>query len=408
MATLVAGRFVPSPGALSWHPEGESVRLGWQSHGGAGRLHPARAFPMRLVVEVPDGAARVSAVVMRGVFAACAAIRHEPMGAIGAVLVVRGGEGVAPFQLNLVNGRHYGDAGDGVSVERINGDGTSLRRVGVVEGSDGEVFRVDELRIEFGRVRSVSGLEFRDMGTPASFVLFEVLFEAEMGAVCPFRGHGEKISLAEVGSIVRLRDWGRFDAAVAQLRRGILESGDLDEGKGSALTFLAVVAAAILDFGGDREMHRFQLDAARELDALNDPRQVADRAAALADQLLEGYLPNRKSDSGKVIDRAIRFIESRFTQELDDDDVASEIGLSTSHFRALFRERVGVPFHKYILNMRLEKARQEILTTELAIREISEGMGFVSSAHFSRAFSQRFGVSPKVMRENSNSDANTG
>lgn len=401
MASLVAGRVTPSPGALNWHPEGEPVRLGWQSHGGAGRLHPARAFPMRLVVEPPEGLTRVSAIVLRGVLACQAALRHEPIGAIGAVLVVK--SAVAPFQLNLVNGRHYGDGADGVRVDRLNGDGTSLRTIGEAKGEESD-YRVDELRVELGRARSMTGLEFRDMGTPASFALFEVLFEAEVGAVCPFRGQGDKISLSEVASIVRLRDWGRFDMALAQLREGVLNSADLDSAKGSGLTFLAVVGSAILDFGGDQELHRFQLDAARAVDGMDSQAGVADKVRILAESLVEGYMPASSGEGGRVIDRAIRLIEGRYAQEIRDDEVAEAVGLSTSHFRAMFRERAGVPFHKYILNLRLEKARQEILTTGRSIREICSGAGFVSAAHFSRAFSQRFGLSPKQLRENSNSD----
>lgn len=406
MSTLISGQFSPSVGGVKWQLESGVAVDSWHSNGGAGRLHPARAYPMRLSVVPPAGLGRVSGIVLRGVFALYAAPRHEPIGAIGASVTVNGSGDSVVF--NLVNGRHYGDATDGVHVDRFNGDGTQLVSVGQARFEDG-LARIDELRLELPRLMGVSSVEFRDMGTPASFAIFDVLFEAEVGASCPFRGHGGQISLSELGSIVRLRDWGKFDLAVDQLRRGILVEGDLDEAKGSVLTFLAVVSAAILEFGGSRKLHRFQLDSARRLDELSSPEAVGEAAGELCLNLVGEYLPSGKSETSRAIDQAVRLLERRFAQDVSDEEIAGEVGLSTSHFRHLFKERTGSPFHKYVLNLRLEKARQEILATASSIREIAIGAGFVSSAHFSRVFSERFGLSPKQLREGATGSAeNTG
>ena len=207
MTSQVSGQFSPSPGGLCWHRSTGGVKLGWQSNGGAGRLHPARAFPLRLVVTPPSGINRITAVVIRGVFALYAAARHEPIGAIGASLVIKGGDQSVAFTLNLVNGRHYGDACEGMGVDRVNGDGSRVVTLEEIDYEGGKC-RVDELRIDLPRAMGVDSVEFRDMGTPASFAVFEVLFEAETGATCPFRGHGDQIALSELGSIVRSRDWG--------------------------------------------------------------------------------------------------------------------------------------------------------------------------------------------------------
>lgn len=333
-------------------------------------------------------------------FALYSAARHEPVGAIGATLVIKGGDQTPAFTLNLVNGRHYGDASDGMTVDRVNGDGSRIVTLEEIDCEEGRC-RVDELRIELPRSIGIGSMEIRDMGTPASFAIFEVLFEAETGATCPFRGHGDQIALSELGSIVRLRDWGRFDIAVNQLRRGLMIEGDLDEAKGAVLTFLAIVSAAILDFGGERKLHRFQLDSARRLEGLNSADTIAQVAVELCEELVGEYLPVRKSETSMAIDKALRMIEGRFAQEISDEDIALQVGLSTSHFRHLFKERTGAPFHKYVLNLRLERARQEILSSSASIREIAQAAGFVSSAHFSRAFRDRFGLPPKQMRQNS-------
>jgi AraC-like DNA-binding protein len=320
-------------------------------------------------------------------------------------VTIKGRAGEVLLQTTLLNGRHYGDAGDGVAVDRINGDGTRVVTVGKVE-INGEVHRVDEFRVECGGLAGVQQVLFVDLGTPASFVIFEAVGEFSV-AQCPFRGHGGGVSLSEVGSIVRLRDWGRFEVALAQLRSGVVRD-DLDGAKGAVLTFLAVVSAAILDLGGERKLHRFQLDAARRLDELTSVERVSDLAEELALSLVADVMPHPQNDGARAIDRAIRLIETRFAQPLTDHEVAYEVGLSTSHFRHLFKERAGVPFHRFVLNMRLEQARRDVVASDQSIREIASALGFVSSAHFSRAFHQRFGMAPKQLRDAAGSRLNAG
>lgn len=363
---------------------------GWQSRGGAGRLHPLRAFPSSMRVAFGQEVT-AQALVLRGCLAQFAAPRHESIGTVGAEITAGG------FTLKLVNGRHYGDASAPGSIDRVNGDGTKVFTVGTLETQDGSC-RVDELRIDLLRPVKLDSLVFRSFDTPSSFVFYEVLAKpVEME--CPFRGKGSQISLSEVGSIVRLRDWERFEVAVGQLHRGLAAEGELDDAKGSVLTFLAVVSSAILDFGGNRKLHRFQLDSARRLDELQSVDAVALEACRLCQDLVGEYLPAQRNHTTAAIDRALRIIESRFSQDVADDDVAEQVGLSTSHFRHLFKERTGVPYQKYLLNLRLERARHEIMASGVPIRQIAEECGFVSPAHFSRAFSQRFGMPPKQLRE---------
>ncbi|MBX3115154.1 MAG: helix-turn-helix transcriptional regulator [Fimbriimonadaceae bacterium] len=397
MSVLLPGKINSSPIAPRWVKNGASVS-GWQSHGGGARLHPARAFPQRLVIQVPEGAQRVSKVVLRGIFALYAQLSHEPVGAIGASLNFLGSDGSVLSNFTLINGRHYGDATDGVSLDRMNGDGSRLLSVGTVD-VEGTPCRVDELTIDLGHQLPIASIEFRDLGTPASFVIFEAEFETESKAVCPFRGYGDKISLGEIGSLVRLRDWPKLEQALAQLKEGILISKELDEAKGSVLTFLAVLSAALLDFGVERKLHRFQLDAARKLDQISTREEICEVATSLFEFLTMDVMSSDRSPSQAAIEKALRMIESNFAKSVRDDDIAGRVGMSTSHFRHLFRERTGEPFHKYVLHLRLEKARQQIIASDLPIQEISSGMGFVSSAHFSRAFLQRFGISPSTLRQ---------
>jgi AraC-like DNA-binding protein len=100
----------------------------------------------------------------------------------------------------------------------------------------------------------------------------------------------------------------------------------------------------------------------------------------------------------KLIDNALAYIDRHYAKDISDADVARRIGLSTSYFRQVFRSATGQPFHRYLIGLRLEKARILLSEAGASVAQAADAVGFQNPAHFSRAFSQRFGGSPMRFR----------
>lgn len=368
----------------------------WLSHGGGAERHPARAFPRELRAVIPPNPARITEVRLYGIFALYAEAQYEPLGAVGATLRVEH-DGAPLFRIDLIQGRHYGASSDTTPLYRPNGDGTCLQTVGTVEWG-GEEHRVDVLSWQLPRPCRADELILWDSGTSASFAIFDVVLESETVAVCPFRGHGDRIALSDLGGILRLRDYTRFQTAVAQFRAGVESgTGSLDEAKGLALTFLAVISAALLELGASRTMHEFQLTAAREVDQFETRDEISLWTEQQAWELTELLFGRRVSQSDRQIKKALDYIELHLGRRLSDEEVAESVGLSTSHFRHLFKQATRQPFHKYVMSLRLEKARELLQRGGLRVSDVSRSLGFVSPAHFSRVFAKRFGASPSSL-----------
>ncbi|MCB0825987.1 MAG: helix-turn-helix transcriptional regulator [Armatimonadetes bacterium] len=402
---VVNAQWPQVPGVKPW-PVNLSVEIdrpqflqAWRSNGGPARLHPARAYPLTLSLEVPAGHGVLQGVRMIGVFARYAEAKHEPHGALGAALSVIDGEGNTLARRELVNGRHYHDCCDLVAVERRNGDGTSVRTVGTVQTEDGPC-RLDMIEFDLEEAIGAKQVILRDLGTPASFEILSAQFIFEQRAVCPFKGHEGQVSLVEIASIVRMRDRGRFRTALEQVQQGILAChDDMDEARGTALTFLAVVSTGLLESGGSREIHRFQLEAAKKLMAAKNLEMISELTAQLTSFLIEPVMPADGNPNDLLIRKSIMLMEKSFGQAITDEEIASRIGLSTSHFRHLFKEYTGQPFHRYLMSLRLERARDILAAGSVPVSQVSKSVGFASAAHFSRAFQGRFGVSPSNFRK---------
>ena len=216
---------------------------------------------------------------------------------------------------------------------------------------------------------------------------------------CPFHSANGGVALEEVAAIVRVGDRVKFQTALDQLLKGILGmEHDLDAAKGQALAFLAIALAAVLELGGDSSNHRFLLAASRELDQQTTVLEISNSASKLAAELCAPFL-SRTSLNDDLIDSAIKLIDGHYEKPLEDEMVARKLGLSTSHFRHLFRQATGQPFQKYLLAVRLEKARDLLIRKTQTVGEVALSVGFTNSTTFSRAFSRRFAIAPSDLRQ---------
>ncbi|RYG32903.1 AraC family transcriptional regulator [bacterium] len=373
-----------------------SGKAAWSSNGGTGRGHPARTNPYTLEAALPPGLVRIHIV---GLLARFSDPAHEAVGTPGASLQIFDGLTLV-FRQDLLNGRHYGDPRSEAVERRLNGDGTSLETVGDVE-VDEETYRVDLLTIDVPVGTTGRTFRLKDLGSPASFSIFDLFFEVEAAHGCPFHRAGGGVPLGEVATALKLGDRPKFARALSQLEGAIETSADIEEAKGQALTFLATVITATLEMGGPRRMHRSLLEAAREIDSFSQASEIAVATRIRAEDVAGEIFRQSDGPSAYLVNRALAIVDRNYAKDLTDATIATQLGLSTSHFRYLFKQSTGQPFHKYLVALRLEKARQMLVEQELAVGAVAKAVGFTGLSHFSRAFTQRFQVSPTAIRRNS-------
>jgi AraC-like DNA-binding protein len=81
------------------------------------------------------------------------------------------------------------------------------------------------------------------------------------------------------------------------------------------------------------------------------------------------------------------------------ESLARAAGMSRSTFAAQFRDTVGVPAMTFLRRLRLERARQLLLGSELPIKALARRVGFSSRSHFTKAFRLHFGVDPHSLQQ---------
>lgn len=97
----------------------------------------------------------------------------------------------------------------------------------------------------------------------------------------------------------------------------------------------------------------------------------------------------------------IDYICQHFGSNLSVDALASACNISVSALERRFKRHLKKTPHQYINEVRLDNARQMLLETDKPIGTIALETGFADHSHFTRAFTRKFGVTPRSERRRS-------
>ena len=109
---------------------------------------------------------------------------------------------------------------------------------------------------------------------------------------------------------------------------------------------------------------------------------------------------NNRGTSGLPRHVLRRIIERMrcFSCDLSLQALANESGYSRVHFVRMFRAATGYSPHNYLLDLRLERARELLNNPSLSLIDIALDCGFSSHSHMSRLFHKSVGVTPSAYR----------
>ncbi|MEL6495742.1 MAG: AraC family transcriptional regulator, partial [Cyanobacteria bacterium J06623_7] len=108
--------------------------------------------------------------------------------------------------------------------------------------------------------------------------------------------------------------------------------------------------------------------------------------------LYEGGLSDRS------LFQAIEYIEHHLSQSIKLEDLATHLGISKFHFSRLFKKSLGVSPHQYVMQQKIELAKQLLVKSDMSISEVALECGFNSHAHLGKYFRQIVGMTPKAYR----------
>ncbi|MBQ6876391.1 MAG: helix-turn-helix transcriptional regulator [Lachnospiraceae bacterium] len=99
----------------------------------------------------------------------------------------------------------------------------------------------------------------------------------------------------------------------------------------------------------------------------------------------------------KKLEKTRNFIQENFRNELSIEELANSIDMSVSYFRRLFHEAYGYSPMQYIMDLRIENARDLLLSGEVNVTEAARLSGFEDIYYFSALFKRKTGFTPTAL-----------
>lgn len=98
------------------------------------------------------------------------------------------------------------------------------------------------------------------------------------------------------------------------------------------------------------------------------------------------------------LDRVLDYIGEKLGENLSLSALAEIAGMNLFYFARLFKQSTGTSPHQYVLEQRMQRAKQLLRNSPITIFEASVRTGFVDQAHFTKVFRRLVGVTPTEYR----------
>ena len=108
---------------------------------------------------------------------------------------------------------------------------------------------------------------------------------------------------------------------------------------------------------------------------------------------------NRGNSENMYVRRCKELIHDRLNQKLYEDELADELGITTSYLSQLFIREEGMHLSEYILRQKIKSSEYLLLQPEIPLGTIASTFGFSSQSHYGAVFKKYEGITPGKYRE---------
>jgi two-component system response regulator YesN len=130
----------------------------------------------------------------------------------------------------------------------------------------------------------------------------------------------------------------------------------------------------------------FRLCAVRRLE--EGAHHIFDVTQAARDQ------PSRRS-----VEEVKAYIREHYADKLNLQELADRVAISRNYFAQMFKQETGTTIWSYLVQVRMNKARELVLGTDKKMYEIAHEVGYDNSVHFSQLFKEHYGLTPAEFKK---------
>ena len=205
-----------------------------------------------------------------------------------------------------------------------------------------------------------------------------------------YTGHRDYVSI--VNHMIDSIKYGREDADGVFWKIVDGMSGLSLEEKKSKLMQLLLLCCHQVNMKGANELQFVNCgEWCRQMDAAAN---VDEWAFQKFNYILRVYHDHRGRNTSNLVKLAIDYMERNYHLDITLEDVAKYVGVTPQHFSKIFKQETGIKYIDWISELRIEQAKQYLLSDKYNIKEVCYLVGYKDPNYFSRIFKKVVGMSP--------------
>lgn len=160
------------------------------------------------------------------------------------------------------------------------------------------------------------------------------------------------------------------------------------------IDLFSMISTKLLRIGIDMWMVWNKKVHYRELMEIQNVHDLEEKVRELLYEITNTVKEKQNIRSRQFVEESIRYMKEHYAEDISLESIANKFFLNQTYFSRLFKQCTGSTFTDYLIELRMEKAKELLKTGKYKVYEISAKVGYHSEKYFFRIFKQYTGCSP--------------
>lgn len=139
-------------------------------------------------------------------------------------------------------------------------------------------------------------------------------------------------------------------------------------------------------------------DAKQKMDSCMDEDQLTGFCFRHCCRMIESCIGRKTEGNSRAVGQVQQYLKEHFREEINLEKIASLVGLTGAYISTIFKKETGMTLTNFLIQIRIERAKEMIRTTNMTINEIAYAVGYVDARYFSKLFIKIVGIKPVEYR----------
>jgi two-component system response regulator YesN len=166
-----------------------------------------------------------------------------------------------------------------------------------------------------------------------------------------------------------------------------------------AIDFIGVLVVALHDHGLRIDDVNANYNPYMELERICSKGDLAFLVEEILLSVCQLMVKRAPIKHKKTIDFIIRFVHDHYAEDITLDIIANKVYLTRNYLSQIFKQATGENYNNYLTKVRMDKAKELMLSGNYKLYEISYRVGYKNNAYFSQLFKKHTGCNPSEFNQ---------